>query len=129
MRMTLIIIAWFGLLVIALGLPLSFSSSWTWVSTGTLGSGAGYFVTLCAGAVGALLALIGGFITRTKYFWIGSIVVGVAYISSFYGYGMGLDEPYKYWGVFVMLLPGLACIAAGIVIKKLNKQTQSRQSH
>ena len=126
MRVTLIIIAWFGLLLIALGLPLSFSSSWTWVSTGTLGSGAGYFVTLCTGAIGALLALIGGVITRPKYLWIGSIVIGVAYISSFYGYRMGLDEPYKYWGVFVMLLPGLACIVEGIVIRKLNKRTQSR---
>ncbi len=126
---TLIIIAWFGLLLIALGLPLSFSSSWTWVSTGTLGSGAGYFVTLCAGAIGVLLALIGGVITRPKYFWVVAIVIGVAYISSFYGYRMGLDEPYKYWGVFVMLLPGLACIVEGIVISKLNKRTQSRQSH
>jgi hypothetical protein len=121
--------AWVGLLVMALGLPLSFSSSWTWVSTGTLGSGAGYFVTLCTGAAGALLALVGGLITRTKYFWIVSIVVGVAYISSFYGYGVGLDEPYKYWGVFAMLLPGLACMVEGIVIWKLNKQAQSRQSH
>jgi len=66
MRVTLIIIAWFGLLLIALGLPLSFSSSWTWVSTGTLGSSAGYFVTLCAGAIGALLALIGGGYHQTK---------------------------------------------------------------
>ncbi len=127
--MTLIVIAWFGLLLIALGLPLSFSSSWTWVSTGTLGSGVGYFVTLCAGAIGTLLALVGGVITRPTDFWIGAIVIGIAYLSSFYGYCMGLDEPYKYWGVFVMLLPGLACIAAGIVIKKLNKQAQSRQSH
>jgi len=123
MRVILIIIAWFGLLLIALGLPLSFSSSWTWVSTGTLGSGAGYFVTMCTGAIGALLALIGGVMTRPKYLWIGCIVIGVAYISSFYGYRMGLDEPYKYWGVFVMLLPGLACIVEGIVIRKLNKRT------
>ena len=49
--------------------------------------------------------------------------------SSQTGYRMGLDGPYKYWGVFVMLLPGLACIVGGIVIRKLNKQTQSRQSH
>jgi len=125
---TLKIIAWFGLLLIALGLPLSFSSSWTWVSTGTLGSGAGYFVTLCTGATGALLALIGGFIARPKYLWIGAIVIGVTYISSFYGYRMGLDEPSKYWGVFVMLLPGLACIVEGIVIRKLDKRTQSQRA-
>jgi len=124
----MIIIGWFGLLIIALSLPLSFSSSWTWVSTRTfsVGSSVGYFVVMCVGAVGALLALFGGFIARTDHFaradhfWIGSIVVGIAYISSFYGYSMGGIEPYKYWGLLVMLLPGLACIAAGIVIKKLS---------
>ncbi len=128
MRIPLIILAWFGLLLITFGLPLSYSSSWTWVSTGQLGSGAGYFVALCLGTVGALLALIGGFITRPKYFWIGAIVIGVAYLSSFYGYCMGLDEPYKYWGVFVGLLPGLACIAAGIVIRRHNNLARSLQS-
>ena len=122
-------LAWFGLLLIALGLPLSFSSSWTEVSTGTLGSGAGYFVEMCVGAVGALLALIGGFIARPKYFWLGALVIGIAYISSFYGLFMGLDEPHMYWWLFVALLPGLACVVAGTVIKVLNKRTQSRQSH
>ena len=123
-RVILTIIAWLGLLIIVPGLLLSYSSSWTWISTGQLGSGVGYVVTTGVGVIGTLLALIGGFIARPKYFWIGAIVVGVAYIASFYGYVVD----FKFIpGLFVMLLPGLACIAAGIVIRKLNKRAQSQQ--
>jgi len=121
-RVILTIIAWLGLLIIVPGLLLSYSSSWTWISTGQLGSGVGYVVTAGVGAIGTLLALIGGFIARPKYFWIGAIVVGVAYIASFYGYVVDFETKFIL-GLFVMLLPGLACIAAGIVIRKLNKRT------
>jgi len=92
---------------------------------GQLGSGVGYFVETCAGALGTILALIGGFIARPKYFWIGAIVVGVAYIASFYGYAVDF-KLYMLGGILVMLLPGLACIVAGIIIRKLDKRTQSR---
>jgi len=120
MKTLLKILAWLGLLIIALGLTLSFSSSSTWVNTGQLGSGVGYFAAMCLGALGAILALIGGFITKPKYFWLGSIVVGVVYISSFYGYIFDY-EPHMLGGVFVELLPGLLCIVAGIVILSLSK--------
>jgi len=120
MKTLLKILAWLGLLIIALGLTLSFSSSSTWVNTGQLGSGVGYFAAMCLGALGAILAFIGGFITRPKYFWLGSIVVGVAYIASFYGYVFNF-EPHMLGGVLLEVLPGLACIAAGIVILSLSK--------
>lgn len=95
---------------------------------GQLGSGVGFFMEMCAGTLGTILALVGGFIARPKYFWIGAIVVGVAYIASFYGYVFDVDfETKVILGLSVMLLPGLACIAAGIVIRKLNKRSQSRQ--
>jgi len=87
-----------------------------------LGSGIGYLVTAGVGVIGTLLALIGGFIARPKYLWIGAIVVGVAYIASFYGYVVNFETKFTL-GLFVMLLPGLACIAAGIVIRKLNERT------
>jgi hypothetical protein len=120
------ILAWFGLLIILPSLLLSYSSSWTWISTGQLGSGVGYVVTAGVGVIGTLLALIGGFIARPKYFWIGAIVVGVAYIASFYGYVVDFETKFIL-GLFVMLLPGLACIVAGIIIRKLDKRTQSQR--
>jgi hypothetical protein len=122
MKTFLKILAWFGLLLMVPGLVLSYSSSWVMVSSpGQLGSAAGYIATAGIGALGVLLALIGGFIARPRYFWIGAIVVGVAYIASFYGYVVDFKF-YMLGGIVVMLLPGLACIAAGIVIWKLAKR-------
>ena len=126
MKTFLKVLAWFGLLIIVPSLLLSYSSFWTLVSTGQLGSGVGYVVTAGVGVIGTLLALIGGFIARPKYFWLGAMVVGVAYVASFYGYAVDFELKYL-WGLLVMLLPGLACIATGIAIRKLNKRTQSRQ--
>jgi len=91
-------------------------------SPGQLGSGVGYVITAVVGTIGTLLALIGGFISRPRYFWIGTLVVGVAYIASFYGYFFGytLELEAKFIpGLLVMLLPGLVCIAAGMIIRNL----------
>lgn len=131
MKITLTMLAWFGLLVTALGTLLSFSSSSTWVNTGQLGSGVGYAFTFFVGVIGTLFALIGAFITRPRYLWIGAIMVGVAYVVSYYGYvvpspssvpspnGHHLDfSPGMITGLLVMLLPGLACIIAGVILRR-----------
>lgn len=123
MKMFLKFLAWVGLLIVLSGLVFSYSSSWVMSSSrGQLGSGVGYVITALIGAIGTLLALIGGFISRPRYFWIGTLVVGIAYIVSFYGYFFGytVELGAKFIpGLLVMLLPGLACIVAGIVIRNL----------
>jgi len=122
MKMFLKFLTWIGLLIVLAGLVFSYSSSWVMVSRGQLGSSVGYVITALIGAVGTLLALIGGFIARPKYFWIGSLVVGIAYIASFYGYFFGYTVELNAWfvpGLLLMLLPGLACVVAGVVIWSL----------
>jgi len=123
MKTFLKFLAWIGLLIILPGLVFSYSSSWVIASSpGQLGSGVGYVITALIGTIGTLLALIGGFISRPRYFWIGTLVVGFAYIASFYGYFFGytVELEVKFIpGLLVMLLPGLACIVAGIVIRNL----------
>ena len=123
MKTFLKVLAWIGLLIILPGLVFSYSSSWVMASNpGALGSGVGYVMTAVVGAIGTLLALIGGFIARPRYFWIGALVVGIAYVASFYGYFFGhtVDLGAKFIpGLLLMLLPGLACIAAGMVIRNL----------
>jgi len=115
-------LAWFGLFFILPGLIFSYSSSSTWVSTGNLGSGFGYAIALFFGAIGTVLALIGGFISRPDKFWIALIVVGIIYIGSFYGYFLdnGGEVGLKFLsGCLVMALPGIACIIGGIIIQRL----------
>jgi len=116
-------LAWIGLLIILPGLVFSYSSSWVMASSpGQLGSGVGYVITALIGTIGTLLALIGGFISRPRYLWIGALVVGIAYIASFYGYfyGYTVELEVKFIpGLLVMLLPGLACITTGIIIRNL----------
>jgi len=77
------VIAWAGVGFIALGLPLAFSSSSTMATTGQLGSGVGCWLAWVLGIFGTLLVLIAGFISKPRYLWIGSIVIGLVYISSF----------------------------------------------
>jgi FtsH-binding integral membrane protein len=119
------ILAWYGLLLIASSLFLSFSSSRIWIDTEQLYSAAGYMVTFIVSAEGTLFALVGGFILRTKYLWMGNIAVGLVYISSFYGYFVNY-EPYNLSSVSVMLLPGVICIISGVVIWRLSKPTRNQ---
>jgi len=135
MRITLIVLAWFGLLLTALGTTLSFSSSSTFINTGNLGSGVGYFATFCVGTFGTLIALIGGLITKPKYLWIGSVIIGITYLSSYYGYIVPSSSgyligftPQAIAGFLLMLLPGLACIVAGIFLLKFRKRVKNQPS-
>ena len=118
MKTFLKFLSWIGLLIILIGLVFSYSSSWVLLTSPLgLGSGVGYVMTALVGTIGASLALTGGFIARPRYFWIGTLVVGIAYVASFYGYAVEF-EPRFIPGILVMLLPGLACIIAGIIIRK-----------
>jgi len=110
--------AWFGLVLIALGLPLSFSSSSTWINTGQLGSGLGYWLSWLLALAGVLLIIIGGIITRPRFLWIGAILVGSIYIGSFYGWMAKESEPI----LFLILLPGIVCVVGGGLIQVLRKK-------
>jgi hypothetical protein len=116
-------IAWFGLVLTLVGITTAISSSNTWVKTGELGTGVGYFMTMCAGYIGLLLALVGGFIARPKYLWMGCIIVGIAYISSFYGYWV----KHELVGFLFLSIPGLVFIAGGLIFLGIHKRGMGRQ--
>lgn len=126
MKFFLKVAAWVGMGFIALGLPLSFSSSITLTSTGHLGSGVGYWLAVMLGIFGTLLILIGGFIAKPRYLWIGTIVIGLVYISSFYGVIPELFENWTVWGLpgasLIYLSPGLACVIGGIVMQRVQNK-------
>jgi len=110
--------AWAGLVLIVLGLPLSFSSSFTWISTGQLGAGLGYWLAWILAVAGVLLTITGGITTRPRFLWIGAILVGSTYIASFYGWMAKEFEP----ALLVILLPGIVCVIGGGIIQVLGKK-------
>ena len=68
------------------------------------------FATL-PGILGVLLVLIGGFVSKPRYLWIASIIVGALFVSSFYCSA--------HHGLLTLVLftsPGLVCIIGGIVM-------------
>ena len=73
------------------------------------------FATL-PGILGVLLVLIGGFVSKPRYLWIASIIVGALFVSSFYG--VALD--YGMLSLVLFSSPGLACIIGGIVMQWLS---------
>ncbi|MDH5695825.1 MAG: hypothetical protein OEZ00_04370 [Dehalococcoidia bacterium] len=85
------------------------------------------------GALGALLLLIGGFLSKWRYWWIVALVMGVAYIAtSIPGlYRMEAGEAgyaidYRLCiMVFMVLLPGLACIIGGILMRWLSHRVKA----
>lgn len=109
------IISWLGLFLITISLPLSFSSSSTWISTGELGSGAGFGIVWMVAIIGTVLALVGGLVTKPQHLWIGLILVGAFYITSFYGWIIKEPDP----GLILMLLPGILLVAEGIAIQTI----------
>ena len=135
MRKIPIVLAWFGLLLMVLGTTLSFSSSSTFVNTGDLGSGVGYLLAFCVGSFGALMALIDGLITKPKYLWLGFIIIGITYISSWYGYVVPSSTgyliklpPLAVVILLLMLLPGIASVGSGIFLLKFHKQEKYQLS-
>lgn len=85
MRTCLKVAAWVGVGIVALGTPLAYSSSETIMNWGST-AGFGFQLALILAIPGTLLVLIGGFIAKPRYLWIGAVVVSLAYISSFYGF-------------------------------------------
>jgi hypothetical protein len=69
------------------------------------------------GILGTLLVLIGGFVSKPRYLWIASIIVGTLFISSFYRSA--------HHGLLTYILftsPGLVCIIGGIVMGWLSRK-------
>ena len=76
------------------------------------------FATL-PGILGVLLVLIGGFVSKPRYLWIASIIVGALFVSSFYGLATPLVPSLPLYGMLSFILfssPGLVCIIGGVVM-------------
>ncbi|MDD4874492.1 MAG: hypothetical protein PHE15_05945 [Dehalococcoidales bacterium] len=113
-------LSWLGLLLLVASLPLSFSSSYTKISTGELGSGVGYAVTNFAAIIALIFALIGGIIAKPRYLWFGVAVVGILHVASFYGYYV--EPNHETWEILLALLPGILLMIEGTFLKLIEQR-------
>jgi len=119
------ITAWTGLGIVAIGATISFYSSWIIaLDPNWIGVDYGHMFGLLLSIIGLLFMLIGGLLSKPKYFWIGSIIVGCFYIVSFF-------SMYQYWPtriddnqidfllseMAISFLPGLVAIIEGMWLK------------
>lgn len=109
------IVAWLGVGMVVIGLPLSFYSSSLMVD-GDLYSNNGYQIAYYLAMAGVVLMALGGIITRPRFFWPVSILVGIAYIASLYGW-LG-DTDAGFTSMAMVLIPGLGCILLGIFVRR-----------
>jgi hypothetical protein len=95
---------------------------------GSIGTGVGWFVAWILGILGAVLLLVGGFISKSRFLPPGAIVIGLAYISSFYGivpWWMEMNRLAEELAIY--LSPGLACIIGGIVLQRLSHRLSKKK--
>lgn len=124
MKACLKVAAWVGVGIIALGTPLAFSCSESLTSIGPRGAGVAWWgFTWILGGIGTVLLLVGGFIAKPRFLPLGAIVIGLVYVSSFYGFILYSLENGTILDFIPVLSPGLACIIGGIVMWRLSRMS------
>jgi len=138
MTIFLKIMSWFGIVFIIPALFCSFSASYMDLKyPGMTSSGVGYFVAMCFGAVAVILSLVGGLISKPRFFWIGCIIIGIIYIASFYGWFLTLIDgrwiqtaglAQAILATILCFLPGVLFISEGVILKSVSER-QKRSTH
>jgi len=117
MKTCLKITAWVSVGIILLGTPLAFSYSKSLISIGPRGVGVAWWgFTWILGGIGTVVLLVTGFISRPRFLPVAAVVVGLIYITSFYGLLLYSLVNGTITGSIPVLSPGLACIIGGIVM-------------
>lgn len=128
MKIFLNTIGWIGFVITGISLPAVYSCATP--NVGMLGMCLCFSSWICA--LGVVLLLTGGFLSKGRYWWIVALVMGVVCVAaSIPGlYTMEIDEAaicaaYKleyainYYLWVMVLSPGIACFIGGIVMKRL----------
>ena len=86
MKTLLKVIAWTGLGLMTLGAILAFIESWALflAEPGEIGLTFLSIKAIFFGIPGVVFMLVGGLISKPRYFWLGSIIVGSFYIISLF---------------------------------------------
>ena len=130
----MIIVAWVGIIIMAIGVVISFNISWELAHPGppdpypTMGVGANIGYVMLLDIVGLIAILTGGLIARPSYFWLASILIGILYTASFLVHEIGLlgkSRINREW-FFFLLVPGLIMIVEGISLGLIDFMAKRR---
>jgi hypothetical protein len=132
MRIFLTILACLGLvLVLIAALPALFATFLNLISEPTdFGKVLNQIVIMgyYPGALGVLLVLIGGLITRPRYLWIVLITIGLIHAISFLEVHVYIFWPPSHpigmsmLRFLLLTSPGIICIIEGIIIRMIEKK-------
>ncbi|MFZ7101026.1 MAG: hypothetical protein ACOWWO_00010 [Peptococcaceae bacterium] len=120
-------IAWLGIVLFTSGAIIAFYSSWELLlaEPGEIGVLFGYMFAMWFGIPGIVMMIIGGLISKPKYFWLASIITGSFYIISFFYAYINIFES-RFISIIEMLsisaLPGLLSVIMGIQLKRDEKR-------
>ncbi len=132
MKKFLNILAWSGIVLFTVGAIIAFSESWTITFTSTqVGVAFGYLFALFFGIAGLVLIIIGGVISKPKYFWIGCIIAGLFYIISFFSFYIEFPNyshiKYLLQEIGISILPGLIAIIEGVWLRRLESKGMAKR--
>lgn len=112
-----------GLGLIALGTLLTFLTSVFFMSLESLAASFGWSAGWLVAVAGIIVMLMGGVKGKPQYIWIGTIVIGLIYISSFYVIIHRWIEENQLEALIYFLSPGLACIITGTVMQRFSRRS------
>ena len=104
------VVAWVGIGVMVGALTFAF---FVCISPPMVSEGWALLVAFATlpGILGVLLVLIGGFVSKPRYLWVASIIVGALFVSSFY-----CSAHHGLLSFILFTSPGLVCIIGGVAM-------------
>jgi len=119
LKVFLQIIAWLGVLIIALAVSIAYGAGGYNVDM----YGFGLMVAAIICLVGVYLLLLGGFKSRSRFLWIITLLAGIAYVGVLPRVWMphekiGGNVGWLDWRLsLISAFPGLACVVGGILMR------------
>ena len=121
MKIFLLVIAWLGVLIVGASVPLAYSCGK--FNIGMYGMCLFFSAAICA--IGVVLLLLGGLISKGRFLWIAALVVGIAYLAVLprtwapHETIVGLQGWMDWKNILLSAAPGLVCVVGGILIRWL----------
>ncbi len=122
LRITLQFIAWIGALIVGLSVVMMYGAGG--YNVDMVGMAVGFSATMCF--IGVFFLLLGGLISRGRFLWMITLLVGIAYIAVLPRVWVPHETKYGRVGLMsvdtfvISAFPGVVCIIGGIWMRSLD---------